>query len=68
VQQDINARPFSNNNAASIKPLGLDKSKARAALNNLKNLGSQQKSGTELPARERSASLSLASSALPSSS
>jgi len=59
--QEMNSRPFKNNNGgASIKPLGLDKSKARAALNNLKNLSSTPRSSQEQQPRKRSASLSIA--------
>ena len=35
--QDLNPSPFSMEHGASLKPLGLNKNKARAALNNLKN-------------------------------
>ena len=35
--QDLNSSPFIREQGATVKPLGLDKNKARAALNNLKN-------------------------------
>ena len=35
--QELTPSPFIREHGASLKPLGLDKNKARAALNNLKN-------------------------------